>query len=211
MLSSVLSQLQLPKNILELSSTTYQENLVKNWTGAVCMVCVENTIIYIKRSETMPTHKGQIAFIGGHRNLTEREPTHTALRELEEEIGLKSTCFELIGLLHPVKTSTKSIIVPVLLKSHLSLHEFFKKIVPNTEWDNLFAIKYDHLFSERHWSYAIGEKDRHLSSLLFCALDVKESMVYTDIPKSYVLLWGASARMTWNLLKIASKQGIKVS
>jgi mannose-6-phosphate isomerase class I len=65
MLSSVLSQLQLPKNILELSSTTYQENLVKNWTGAVCMVCVENTIIYIKRSETMPTHKGQIAFIGG--------------------------------------------------------------------------------------------------------------------------------------------------
>jgi hypothetical protein len=44
---------------------------------------------------------------------------------------------------------------------------FLKKIVPNTEWDNLFAIKYDHLFSERHWSYAIGEKDRHLSSLLF--------------------------------------------
>ena len=33
----------------------------------------------------MPSHKGQVGFMGGHKHEREDDPIQTALRELEEE------------------------------------------------------------------------------------------------------------------------------
>ena len=55
-------------------------------------------VILTQRPETMPSHPGQIAFPGGK---AERGETiaRTALRETEEEIGVKPTDIELLGRL----------------------------------------------------------------------------------------------------------------
>ena len=53
----------------------------------------------IQRSVYKGTHSGQISFPGGKREETDVDLSHTALRECEEEIGLKISKKQLIGTL----------------------------------------------------------------------------------------------------------------
>ena len=55
-------------------------------------------VILTQRPETMPQHPGQIAFPGGKREKGETA-LQAALRETEEEIGLKAKDIEMIGRL----------------------------------------------------------------------------------------------------------------
>jgi 8-oxo-dGTP pyrophosphatase MutT (NUDIX family) len=55
------------------------------WKGAVLFLCNEEHVFFIKRSEGMPTHGGQIAFIGGHKKNSEFDPWHVIQREFEED------------------------------------------------------------------------------------------------------------------------------
>jgi 8-oxo-dGTP pyrophosphatase MutT (NUDIX family) len=211
MLKTLVESIHLPKNLLEMSNSTIQENLSENWSGAVCVICVENSILYIKRSESMPTHKGQLAFIGGHKNAEDKTPADTAFRELEEELGLSSKDFSFKGLIPVVKTSSKHIIVPVLLECHLDKETILKKIKPNSEWTNLYLVPFSNLLNPTSWSYAIRTKSKSATTLLFCAIRLKDAACYNPTEKLSQLLWGATARMTWNLLKIATKQGINTT
>jgi len=55
-------------------------------------------VILTQRPQTMPTHAGQIAFPGGKREVGE-SARQAALRETEEEIGLKVNAITIIGRL----------------------------------------------------------------------------------------------------------------
>jgi len=55
-------------------------------------------VILTQRPQTMPTHAGQIAFPGGKREAGE-SARQAALRETEEEIGLKQDAIKIIGRL----------------------------------------------------------------------------------------------------------------
>ena len=55
-------------------------------------------VILTQRPETMPSHAGQIAFPGGKREAGETA-LQAALRETEEEVGLKATDIHIIGRL----------------------------------------------------------------------------------------------------------------
>ncbi|MEP3892313.1 MAG: CoA pyrophosphatase [Hellea sp.] len=55
-------------------------------------------VILTQRPETMPQHPGQIAFPGGKRE-TDETALQAALRETEEEVGLKAKDIEMIGRL----------------------------------------------------------------------------------------------------------------
>ena len=55
-------------------------------------------VILTQRPQTMPTHAGQIAFPGGKREVGE-SARQAALRETEEEIGLKESAINIIGRL----------------------------------------------------------------------------------------------------------------
>lgn len=67
--------------------------------------------ILTRRTDQLPTHKGQIAFPGGARELGEN-PWEAALRETEEEIGLGKQLVLPLGTLDEVETPAGFRVVP---------------------------------------------------------------------------------------------------
>jgi 8-oxo-dGTP pyrophosphatase MutT (NUDIX family) len=57
------------------------------------------TVILTRRTDRVPTHKGQISFPGGGFQAADGELGVTALREAEEEIGLRPGDVSLVGRL----------------------------------------------------------------------------------------------------------------
>jgi 8-oxo-dGTP pyrophosphatase MutT (NUDIX family) len=92
----------------------------------VPVVCVPDglCILLTRRTETVETHKGQIAFPGGMVDETDRDRVHTAVREAEEELGIPQSMVEPIGMLDDLPTPTGFCITPVvgLLPSLPPLH-----------------------------------------------------------------------------------------
>ncbi len=68
-------------------------------------------IIFIKRTMTVKTHQGQISFPGGMQDEGDKTLRDTALRESEEEIGLRREDVTIIGELDDEITTTSNYIV----------------------------------------------------------------------------------------------------
>jgi 8-oxo-dGTP pyrophosphatase MutT (NUDIX family) len=71
----------------------------------------QDHIVFIKRTETVSEHKGQISFPGGSREEPDRSMLDTALRESQEEIGLKPGDVQVLGELDDEVTTTSNYIV----------------------------------------------------------------------------------------------------
>ncbi len=76
----------------------------------------EDTIklILTKRTESLKHHRGEISFPGGRREKIDKDLIETALRETEEEIGVKTTQVKVIGRLDDLFTITRYIITPFI-------------------------------------------------------------------------------------------------
>lgn len=68
-------------------------------------------LLLTKRTETLSRHKGEIAFPGGGVKEGDADILATALREAEEEIGLKPDHVEIIGELDDVVTVASGFVV----------------------------------------------------------------------------------------------------
>jgi 8-oxo-dGTP pyrophosphatase MutT (NUDIX family) len=71
----------------------------------------EYHIVFIRRTNTVKTHKGQISFPGGARDTTDTTLLDTALREAMEEIGLHPGDAVVLGELDDEITTTSNFIV----------------------------------------------------------------------------------------------------
>ena len=71
----------------------------------------QHLIVFIKRTETVKEHKGQISFPGGACEEKDRTLLDTALRESTEEIGLNPADVEILGELDDEVTTTSNYIV----------------------------------------------------------------------------------------------------
>ncbi|MFN8370150.1 MAG: NUDIX domain-containing protein [Bacteriovoracaceae bacterium] len=174
-----------------------------NWRGAVLALLVEDSFFFIKRSLDVPTHKGQIAFIGGHRKESEQHPYDVCRREFEEECKISSLHLEFLGLVPLVFTSSQTPIVPVLSKLNMDLKTFKNQIESNGEWDIGFTVSRKNLASLDLWGSGlfVGQKREYL--MYYKSLEKSDFSVvksYTEVPEN-LLLWGATARMVWNFYK----------
>ncbi|MGH7813655.1 MAG: NUDIX hydrolase [Candidatus Binataceae bacterium] len=68
-------------------------------------------LVYIRRSEHVTTHRGQIAFPGGRLDAADATPLDAALREANEEVGLHPSSVEVLGALPTMRTVTGGIVV----------------------------------------------------------------------------------------------------
>ena len=67
----------------------------------------EYCILLNKRSEQVEHHKGEISFPGGAADPEDRDPLETALRETEEEMGIKRGDITVLGEMDEVATRSQ--------------------------------------------------------------------------------------------------------
>ncbi len=148
----------------------------------------------------MPTHGGQIAFFGGHKKILEIDPWMVAQREFEEETGIVSSALEFQGYLPVVLTARMQPIVPVICKLLLPTKDFLLEARSNGEWDDCLAYPWSELILEESWEYGW----RHGSSKFPVLFHPMRKGKF--IPKTYRnhahLLWGATAWMMWDFLRL---------
>ena len=70
--------------------------------------------VLTKRSTKLPTHKGQISFAGGHKDVNDLSPEETALREVNEEIGIDSKKIKILGRLSTRLAIDNKLVVPIV-------------------------------------------------------------------------------------------------
>jgi 8-oxo-dGTP pyrophosphatase MutT (NUDIX family) len=87
---------------------------------------VEASVLLTQRTNHLPSHAGQIAFPGGKVDDSDPSAEAAALREADEEIGLKAEHVHIFGQLRPYISSTGFRIFPVL-----SVVEPGFELVPN--------------------------------------------------------------------------------
>lgn len=73
-----------------------------------------HTVLLTQRTAHLRDHAGQISFPGGRVETEDISPSHTALRETEEEIGLNRERIEIIGFLPEYRTGTGFRVTPVV-------------------------------------------------------------------------------------------------
>ena len=72
------------------------------------------TVLLTQRTAHLRDHAGQISFPGGRVEVEDISPSHTALRETEEEIGLNRERIEILGFLPEYRTGTGFRVTPVV-------------------------------------------------------------------------------------------------
>ena len=65
-------------------------------------------ILFIKRTDTVKTHRGEVSFPGGTYQAEDGTMLNTALRECAEEIGLRAGDVEILGELDDEATATSN-------------------------------------------------------------------------------------------------------
>lgn len=189
---------------LDLHSSSVERKLKpsKDWGGAVLMLIARDHLLFIQRSDSMPTHKGQMGFFGGHKNPGET-PIETALREFSEETSLELN-IDVQGILPVVYTARMQQILPVLGYVDLDADELVKTAVSNGEWTNCIAAPIEHLVKINNWNYGNRFTEDLQGEILFNTLFQHQVISQKPLEKN-ALLWGASARMTWNFLNLYIK------
>lgn len=168
-------------------------------------LCDEEFVYFIKRSEGMPTHGGQVAFVGGHKKDFEVSPWDAAQREYEEETQHSRHLIEFLGYLPVVMTARLQPIVPVVAKLQKSESDFLNAARSNGEWDDIMAYPWVHLCNEDNWEFA-WRNGHTRSPVMFHTMKARtyESPCGNQHPH---LLWGATASMVWDLLRLYYTRG----
>jgi 8-oxo-dGTP pyrophosphatase MutT (NUDIX family) len=141
----------------------------------------------MKRSQLVETHKGQVSFPGGHRETSDLDLLHTALRETEEEIGVKREHIQVLGRLTPVKTRGEVLIYPWVGRMNLP-YTFSLSVA---EVDRLLFLPLNQLLTE-------GLKAMDVDVGPF---KVKSIGLFAEGE----LVWGATAKMLEELRQVLLK------
>ncbi|MBI5963508.1 MAG: CoA pyrophosphatase [Chloroflexi bacterium] len=141
-------------------------------------------LLFTRRTDRVESHKGQVSFPGGASDEGEATPEETALREAEEEIGMKPGDVKVLGRLSQLITVSSYRVSPIV--GVIPYPYAFK--VGGFEVERVFTIPLSWLATRsNYWEFSLRESDRSL-------------IAYH--PYDGELLWGATARMTVNFLKI---------
>ncbi len=73
-------------------------------------------LVFTKRADHLGEHPGQMSFPGGGREPSDRDLRATALRESNEEIGLRSEEVEFVGQLDDIRTTSSYAVTPFVAR-----------------------------------------------------------------------------------------------
>ncbi len=131
-------------------------------------------------------HGGQLAFPGGRHDDEDGSLLATALREAEEEIGLRAEDVAVLGELEPVRSGP----------TNLDVHAFVGRIPADVKWD------INHLEVVEVLTPAVDELWDPTSrrELLFTNARWPEGLLVDGIPVGDRILWGMTLRLLDDLV-----------
>lgn len=145
-------------------------------------------LLYTRRTDLVDVHRGQVSFPGGRIDAEDHGPVETALREAEEEVGLLPSQVQILGSLPPLLTVTQFEVTPVVgripwpVGLHLNTREVACAFGVPLSW----LAEPAHLHRESHMPVVPG----------------REVMIYRYDPYLGETIWGATARITLDLLAV---------
>jgi 8-oxo-dGTP pyrophosphatase MutT (NUDIX family) len=140
-------------------------------------------VLFTRRTDRVESHKGQVSFPGGACDEGETTPEQTALREAEEEIGIRPADVQVLGRLSPLITISSFRVSPIV--GVIPWPYAFR--VASVEVARVFTIPLLWLANRNnYWEFSLGDSDRSI-------------IAYH--PYDGELLWGATARMTVTFLR----------
>jgi 8-oxo-dGTP pyrophosphatase MutT (NUDIX family) len=187
------------KNVLQCEHTLPGHE----WKGAVLFLCNKEYVFLIKRAEHMPTHGGQIAFVGGHKKIHEVNPWIVAQREYEEETSLPAQKLNFLGFLPVVMTARLQPIIPVVAELTMLTEDFVAQAKSNGEWVDIIAYPWGELVEEGRWDFGWRKGYTNLP-VMFHTIRSGAYLSPSGNERPQ-LLWGATASMIWDFLRLYFK------
>jgi len=141
------------------------------------------TVLFTQRTAHLAHHAGQISFPGGRMEAGDLDPVAAALRETEEEIGLRRDAVDVLGRLDDYVTVTRFRVVPVVGL----IHPPFALVPDPFEVEDVFEVPLAFILDaknhQRHSRVTPDGETRH-----FYAMPFQDRYI-----------WGATAAMLINL------------
>ncbi|HEY3311439.1 MAG TPA: CoA pyrophosphatase [Anaerolineales bacterium] len=140
-------------------------------------------VLYTRRTDLVKDHKGQVSFPGGATDPQDTSPEATALREAQEEVGLRPEHLQVLGQLGEMRTVTNFIVTPVV--AVFPWPYAFK--VHTVEVSRVFTLPLEWLADHDNWQE-------------FFRKGTSRSLI-TYFPYDGELLWGVTARITVEFIR----------
>jgi 8-oxo-dGTP pyrophosphatase MutT (NUDIX family) len=139
-------------------------------------------VILTLRTDSMRRHAGQVSFPGGRIDPEDSDPVDAALREAEEEIGLRRDQVEVVATADSYRTVTGYHVTPVIgvVPPGLSLTPQPSEVAA------IFEVPLDHLLDPVHHRIRTTQWQG-------------DSRTYYEICWQDRRIWGATAAMIVNL------------
>jgi 8-oxo-dGTP pyrophosphatase MutT (NUDIX family) len=147
--------------------------------AAVLIAVVDHprpTVLLTQRAAHLNDHAGQIAFPGGKIDPSDASPLDTALREAEEEVGLRRSFVDPIGYLDLYATSFGFRILPTVAR----VKPGFSLRVNEAEVDDAFEVPL---------SFLMNPANHQVHSKEFRGIE----RTYYAMPFAERYIWGATA------------------
>lgn len=166
---------------------TPPEGRVLKPAAVLVAVTESGDVILTKRAAHLKNHAGQIAFAGGRMDDTDRDLSHTALREAQEEIGLDPASATILGTLPAHETVTNYAVTPVVAMVPNGL-----RLTPEPgEVAEVFITPLTHLLTPSNYRI---EGRRWMG----------QRRQYYTVPYGPYYIWGATARILRGMAEAAT-------
>ncbi len=147
-------------------------------------------VLFTKRTEDLPTHKGQISFPGGKKEDTDESLLATALRETNEEIGLSSSSLEVWGELDQFRTHTSNFLLSVFL---CFIPYPFELTLSKKEVEEILEVPLEELLDEKKWVQKEFKTEKTIHNVWFFDFHNK-------------IIWGATAEIVQHFLSLLQEE-----
>jgi 8-oxo-dGTP pyrophosphatase MutT (NUDIX family) len=198
-MSPAINEAQIAARLRESRNTSYSETPFSEFTGPprpaavlIPLVCWEGDwhLLFTRRTDLVEHHKGQVSFPGGATDPGDESPEQTALRELEEEIGVLPVDVRVLGRMGEYLTVTNFRVTPV---------------VGTIPWP--YCFKVHTLEVGRVFTVPLAWLAERENRLEFTRQETGRGVV-VFLPYDGEWVWGATARMTVIFLEALGMLGM---
>lgn len=150
----------------------------------LCVVDGKVALLYTLRAANLKSHRGQVSFPGGMQDVSDKNLEETALRETEEELGIKEHDIEIWGSGNVIVTKRETCVTPVIGRIKGSFDMDSLKVNPS-EVEEVFTVFLEDLCKPENIGYTQFRGG------------------FTSMPVftgGKLRIWGLTAVMTYRLL-----------